>query len=251
VRTNTSPLFDVPHGFTTREGGVSTGPYKSLNLGLNTGDESKKVLENLALAARAAGFAPGALALVKQVHGNRVLRAGPMAQSELVAPPQLEADGIWSEREGVAVAVTVADCAPVLLLDVQTRRVGAVHAGWKGAMSRIPERAIIAWRAHGSRPKDVRAAIGPCIRPCCYEVSDELAQSFIAEFGDGVAVKKGARFHLDLPFAVKSSLVAAGVPEAQIDMNFACTACTPDLYFSHRRDKGETGRQMGFIACGR
>jgi YfiH family protein len=151
----------------------------------------------------------------------------------------------------VAVAVTVADCVPVLLLDVRTRRVGAVHAGWKGALSKISERAIIAWRANGSVPKDVRAAIGPCIRPCCYEVSDELAQTFIAAFGPRAAVKKGARLHLDLPFAVKSALVAAGVPEDQIDSNFACTSCTPELYFSHRRDKGETGRQMGFIACGR
>jgi polyphenol oxidase len=251
VQTNTTPLFDVPHGFTTRDGGVSTGPFASLNLGLNTQDEAKKVLENLSIAARAAGLSPGALALVRQVHGNRVVRAGPAAQSALVTPPLTEADGVWTEREGQAVAVTVADCAPVLLLDVKSRRVAAVHAGWKGAFARIPERAIIAFRAHGTQARDVRAAIGPCIRSCCYEVSDELAQTFISAFGANAAVKKGARFHLDLPFAVQASLIAAGVPAEQIDSNFACTSCTPDRYFSHRRDKGETGRQMGFIACGR
>src|SRR5437868_6070917 len=129
VRTNTTPLFDVPHGFTTREGGVSTGPFASLNLGLNTGDARGNVLENLVIAARAASLAPGALALVKQVHGDKVVRAGPAAQADGVLVPELEADAIWTEKEGQAVAVTVADCVPLLLLDVKSRRVGAVHAG--------------------------------------------------------------------------------------------------------------------------
>ena len=244
---HTSEHLGVPHGFTVRGGGVSTGPFDSLNLGLNTDDSPERVLQNLSLAARANGFAPGALALVRQVHGDRVLRAPAPTAGDAVLPPEAEADAVWTDVPGQAVAVTVADCVPLLLFDPKGRRVAAVHAGWKGAMARIPEKAIAAWVKEGTRPEDVRAAIGPCIRSCCYEVSDELAQRFTAEFGEAAAVQKGARRHLDLAFAVRRSLVAAGVPDAQVDSDFACTACNPALYFSHRRDRGNTGRQMGWI----
>lgn len=246
VGTNTSRLLDVPHGFTGREGGVSLGPYASLNLGLNTGDRREAVLENLALAARAAGLSPGQLALVRQVHGDRVVEAA--APQAAFSAPSVDADAVWTSAPGQAVGVTVADCVPLLLLDVRTRRVAAVHAGWKGAWARIAQRAVEALAAAGTRPRDLRAAIGPCIRPCCYEVSDELAERFAAGFGAGAAVQQGARRHLDLPFAVRASLLAAGVPAAQIDADFPCTACSPGL-FSHRRDQGLTGRQLGFITC--
>lgn len=244
--TNTSRLLDVPHGFTARAGGVSEGPYASLNLGLNTADRREAVLENLERAARAAGLGAGDLALVRQVHGDRVVEAAPRGQA--LAPPSVDADAVWTAARGQAVGVTVADCVPLLLLDVRSRRVAAVHAGWKGAWARIPERAVEALAAQGTRPSDVRAAIGPCIRACCYEVSHELAERFAQGFGSGAAVEKGARRHLDLPFAVRASLLAAGVPAEQIDADFACTACSAE-YFSHRRDRGITGRQLGYITC--
>jgi polyphenol oxidase len=245
---NTSRLFDVPHGFTNRAGGVSQGPYASLNLGLNTEDARAVVLENLGRAAAAAGFGGEQLTLVNQVHGDRVVQA-PAPQSAFVLPAT-DADAVWTQQRGQAVGVTVADCVPLLLLDVRTRRVAAVHAGWKGAVARIAQKTVAAWVAAGSQPADVRAAIGPCIRPCCYEVSDDLYQRFAGEFGAQAGLKKGARWHLDLPFAVRSALIAAGVPEGQIDADFACTACTPEHFFSHRRDRGVTGRQMGYIVCG-
>jgi polyphenol oxidase len=242
---NTSRLLDVPHGFTTRAGGVSQGPYASLNLGLNTEDSRAAVVDNLGLAARAAGFGLERLALVKQVHGDRVVQAP--APANAFEAPATEADSVWTQQRGQAVGVTVADCAPLLLLDVRTGRVAAVHAGWKGAIARIAEKTVRAW---GSRPADLRAAIGPCIRACCYEVSDELYQRFSGEFGAAAGVRKGARWHLDLPFAVRASLRAAGVAGEHIDSDFACTSCTPEHYFSHRRDRGTTGRQMGYIVCG-
>lgn len=245
---NTSRLLDVPHGFTTRAGGVSQGPYASLNLGLNTLDRREAVLENLGLAAKVAGVAGGQLALVGQVHGDKVVQAP--APGESFVAPSIEADAVWTQRRGQAVGVTVADCVPLLLLDVRTRKVAAVHAGWKGAMARIAQKTVAAWVSEGSNPADLRAAIGPCIRPCCYEVSDDLYRRFAGAFGERAGVRKGERWHLDLPFAVRASLVAAGVPEGQIDSEFSCTSCTPEHFFSHRRDRGVTGRQMGYIVCG-
>lgn len=246
-------MLDVPHGFTTRAGGVSEGAFASLNVGLGTGDAEAAVKENLARVAALAKVAGRALYTARQVHGDRVVEAAapaePGGEGGGVPRPWVEADAVWTFRRGQAVGVRVADCVPLLLLDVRTRRVAAVHAGWRGALARIPQKAVAAWAGLGGRPEDVRAAIGPCIRPCCYEVSDELAAQFAQALGEGAWVQRGARRHLDLPFAVRASLAAAGVPDSQIDLVGGCTACDPGRYFSHRRDMGVTGRHLGFITC--
>ncbi|GMT95957.1 peptidoglycan editing factor PgeF [Corallococcus caeni] len=241
----TSALLPVPHGFATRAGGVSEGPYASLNLGFSVGDERPRVEENHRRLAQAAGARLGALCRVSQVHGDTVLEARGEAD-EVLRPTLGEADALWTEGEGSWVAVGTADCVPVLIVDPRGRRVAAVHSGWKGTDLEISARAVEALVARGSQPEHLLAAVGPCIQACCYEVSAELGDRFRARFGPDV-VRAGDKPHLDLPLAVKASLMKAGLKPGQVDVLQACTACDPDRFFSHRRDAGRTGRHLNYV----
>ncbi len=232
-------LAGFPHGFTTRDGGVSTAPWDRLNLGGFVGDDPACVAENWRRLGRATGLA---FARVKQVHGARVVRAdGPTA-------PEDEADAVLSAAEGVAACVSVADCVPVLLADPGTGAVAAVHAGWRGTLARAAAEAIAALRREVGAPADrLLAAVGPSIGPCCYEVSKDLGVRFRQEIGAEV-VLGGERPRLDLWRANVRVLAQAGVRPERIEVLGRCTSCERDLFFSHRRDAGRTGRQMAFIA---
>lgn len=242
----TSKLLQVPHGFPTREGGVSRGVWSTLNAGGSVGDSPDAVETNLGLLAAEAKVERGRLFGVKQVHGDRVVEApGPGALGDLA---QVEADAIWSGRAGDAVGVKTADCVPLLLVDPRGKRVAAVHAGWRGTLGEIAARALEALVKAGSKPADLRAAIGPSIRACCYQVGDDLAAQFTRHFGAAVAQVRDGRAHLDLQWAVRSTLAHHGVPVGQIDDLGLCTACD-SRFFSHRRDHGITGRHLSFVAC--
>ena len=264
---------DVVHGFTGREGGVSRGAFASLNLGLGVGDQPEAVSENFArlgAAARVERFATAS-----QVHGDRVLGASlgePLR--ELLpesAPEQVEqveqatrtlqapqasraanrADALVALQPGVAVAIRVADCVPILLYAEDRGTAAAVHSGWRGARLGIAGRCVRALeQATSARPERILAAIGPCIGRCCYQVSPDLAQLFRGLFGEDVADDPAGprKPHLDLRACVERSLRAALVPAARIEQVGGCTSCDA-AYFSHRRDRGTTGRQVGFIAA--
>ncbi len=237
----TSSVFAVPHGFTLRTGGVSQGPMASLNLGESVGDRPGHVQENLRLLAQSARQHPEQLATVRQVHGDRVVRAAPGAAEE--------ADALWTEEgNGVWVGVKSADCVPVLLASADGRRVAAVHSGWRGTALRVAARAVEALVAQGAATSTLRAAVGPCIQACCYEVGPDLAERFRADFGDAVVRPGGTRPHLDLSGAVRATLLAAGLLPQHVDVQAACTACDAARFFSHRRDAGVTGRHLAFIA---
>ncbi|NBD10943.1 peptidoglycan editing factor PgeF [Corallococcus silvisoli] len=241
----TSSLLPVPHGFATRAGGVSEGAYASLNLGFSVGDERSRVEENHRRLAQAVGAKVGALCRVSQVHGDTVLPAHG-ADDDSLRPTLGEADALWTEGEGSWVAVGTADCVPVLLVDPRGRRVAAVHSGWRGTDLEISARAVEALGARGSQPEHLLAAVGPCIQACCYEVSAELGDRFRARFGPDV-VRAGEKPHLDLPHAVKASLLKAGLKPEHVDVLQACTACDRERFFSHRRDAGRTGRHLNFV----
>jgi YfiH family protein len=240
MRILESPLLArFRHGFTTRDGGVSEPPYDRLNLGGLVGDDPERVAENWSRLERATGLA---FARVRQVHGARVVRA------EAGGPPVEEADAVLSTAPGVAACVSIADCVPVLLADPETGAVAAVHAGWRGTLARAAAEGVAALgREAGAAPARLLAAIGPSIGPCCYEVSEDLAARFEAELGDE-ALAPGPRPRLDLWGANARVLALAGVGRERIDVLGRCTACERDLFFSHRRDAGRTGRQMAFIA---
>jgi YfiH family protein len=257
----------VAHGFSLRTGGVSQGALASLNLGRAVGDVPAAVEENLSRLAAAAGLSgPGAFRAAAQVHGDRVLQVWGTALVELLAGTEsaqvsgesaaalLQApagDAVVSLAPGQAAAVRVADCVPILLYEPRVRAAAAVHAGWRGARLWIPARGVQALQtAAGASPAQVLAAVGPCIGRCCYEVSPELAGIFRGLFGEHVAddPARSERPHLDLRAAVEVSLRRAGLGAARIEHVGGCTSCDPQRYFSHRRDRGRTGRHLAFLA---
>ena len=217
--------------FTTRVGGVSEGPFASLNLGRKSGDDVERADENRRIACAAIGADVTRLALNYQVHSDRVLKAAPGARGE-------HADGLWTDEPDLPILAMSADCLPIAIVRAETDEpaVAVLHAGWRGLLAGIV--------ASGARALDhgaLTAAVGPAIGPCCYEVGEEVAAAFRERFGDDV-VRDG---RLDLWTSAERALRAAGVEHVhRVDR---CTACEPDTFFSHRRDAGRTGRQ-GVIA---
>lgn len=247
-------LFDraevSAHGFTTRHEGVSRPPFNSLNLGTNTPDAPHSVEGNRSILARAFGASVEKLVTVKQVHGVDLL-AIDSPNPDYSHFFKLECDGIVTNQPGVMIGITVADCVPVLFLDPKNKVVAALHAGWKGTAGRICRKGIDAMREmFGCKPSDILAAIGPAIGPCCYEVDAPVMEEFKRNgLGfDAFAVERGeGKWGLDLSLANKVQLLEAGLSEKNIETADTCVSCEKNLYFSYRRDKGETGRQMGFI----
>ncbi|HEU5404980.1 MAG TPA: peptidoglycan editing factor PgeF [Gaiellaceae bacterium] len=216
--------------FTTRLGGVSEGPFESLNLGRKSGDDIERVDENRRIACEAAGADVERLALNYQVHSNRVLRAAAGARGE-------HADGLWTDEPGLPILAMSADCLPIALVRTNgAPAVAVLHAGWRGLLEGIVPSGVAALGA-----ENLAAAVGPAIGPCCFEVGEEVAAPYRERFGD--AVVRGG--HLDLWASAERALRAAGV--GRIDRFDRCTACEPEAFFSHRRDAGRTGRQ-GVIA---
>ena len=231
-------LADLSHGFTTRHGGASAPPFEALNLGDLVGDDPAAVAENWRRLEAATGLG---FARVRQVHGARLVAAtGP-------TPPCLEADAVLSTDPEVAASVAVADCVPILLATDDGRAVAAVHAGWRGTLARIAEVGALGLaEASGLLPARLRAVIGPSIGPCCYEVSEELAGAF--ERALGPVVGRDGPPRLDLWRANELVLRQAGV--GAVEVMGRCTACEVGIFFSHRRDRGRTGRMVGFAAPG-
>lgn len=233
-------LAAFPHGFTTRRGGASSPPFASLNLGGAVGDEAAAVEANWRTLGQATGLQ---FARVRQVHGDRVLVA------RAPSPPVEEADAVLSTRPGLAAAVAVADCVPLLIGDPRSGAVAAVHAGWRGTLARVAARAVDALgREVGANPGDLLVAIGPAIGPCCYDVSPDLAQVFRSDLGARVAEPRAGASRVDLWLANELVLRQAGVGRERIEVLGRCTSCEPEAFFSHRRERGKTGRQVGFIA---
>lgn len=243
-----SPPVGVTHGFCTRQSGVSPAPYESLNAGFLVGDGRLNVLENLALVSRAFGVPPGGLVLMGQVHGERicVLDGGP-----LPAEPVPECDGLITNRPGVALGIRTADCVPIFFLDPLRRVIGAAHAGWRGTAMGIATAMVDRFGEHfGSRPGDLRAAIGPAIGPCCYQVDVPVVAALSAGWDTSTFLtpcRDKGRWMLDLAAANRLQLLERGLPPGNIFTAGFCTACRRDLFFSHRGESGRTGRLVNLL----
>lgn len=159
------------------------------------------------------------------------------------------ADALWTERHRLAVAVKTADCVPILLADPAVKRVAAIHSGWRGTALKVAGRAVEALAQRGSRPQQMLAVIGPSIRACCYQVSPALAERFSHLFGETVIQGDATEPRLDLILAIHRTLWEAGVPMDHIDVLSHCTSCDKNNFFSHRRDRGITGRHVSYIVC--
>jgi YfiH family protein len=219
--------------FSTRQGGVSEGPYESLNLGILTDDDQERVARNRGLAAAALGLDPERIAMGWQVHGTdlREWEAPPDGGGYASPGAQLDrVDAHVTSVPALGLLVLVADCLPVALIGAG--RAAMLHCGWRPLAAGIVEKAL----ARFDEPP--AAAIGPGIGRCCYEVGEEV----LARFADLEGVADGRM--LDLRMVARRKLEAAGV--SMIEDVDLCTSCRPDLFFSHRRDKGVTGRQGGF-----
>jgi YfiH family protein len=232
-------VIDLPGArafFSTRRGGVSEGPYESLNLGILTDDDPERVTENRSRLAGQARLEPSAIAMGWQVHGTELREWEGPPETEVAgyAAPGAElprVDGHLTGAEGVGLLVLVADCLPVALSG--GGRVAMLHCGWRGLADGIVERAL------ASFDETPAAAVGPGIGPCCYEVGGEVLERFKGL--DGVSSGR----MLDLRAVVEHNLRGGGVQ--QIEHVDECTSCRADLYFSHRRDGGVTGRQGGLV----
>ena len=237
-------------GFTTRHEGVSRPPYNSLNLGSNTLDSTHNVEGNRSLLARSVGATLDRFLTVTQVHGTDLLVID-APNAELGHFLKLECDGIITNQPGIMIAVCIADCVPILLHDPVKGVVAALHAGWQGTVGNIAGKGVEAMVSmFASNPKDILAAIGPSISGCCYEVDAPIRDAFkkAGAAWDLFTTEQGeGKWLLDLPAANRRNLLDAGLAPGQIESDGSCVCCTQELFFSYRRDAGDTGRQAGFI----
>jgi len=271
-------LASVPwlvHGFSTRQGGLSTCyGGKALNLSLTSHDAKVKVERNRKtfLTALGATGTNGDLWPVQQV---RQIHSATVHRINAATPEPLAGDGLITNAPALLLAIKTADCVPVLVADVKQRVVGAFHAGWRGTVARIAEKGVGEMRRQfGSLPRDLRAAIGPSIRRCCYQVGSEVRAEFESQFSyagelleevfDSNAIHVrypllflsqrapghgdlGPEIHLDLVEANRRQLKDAGLRQEHISVVEGCTVCDTTRFFSHRAEFGKTGRMMAVI----
>jgi YfiH family protein len=285
------------HGFSTRVGGSSRAYGKGdLNLGL-TKDDSKAAVERNraaflreigAITRKRVGKDPCGdsrprlsgrakldsnclwpLVTIRQIHSD-IIRC-----IDAVPEGQLSGDGLITATPGLLLAIQTADCLPVILVDTKRHVVGVFHAGWRGTVSRIVEKGVGEMhRCYGTNPRDLKAAIGPGIQGCCYEVGEEVRIKFESQFEYGASLFREVKesdpvrekypllfltarapghselpkkIYLDLVEANRQQLLAAGVPKKSIETSPLCTNCHPELLFSYRAEKGKTGRMMGAV----
>lgn len=231
------------HGFLGRRGGVSIGPYESLNLAYWVGDDSVHVDENWRRLRGVIGVETP-VARPHQVHGKEVH----IVTAENVSEKP-SADGMVTATPGIILAVASADCVPILMTDAREKVVGAIHAGWRGVIAGIAREAVIAMASLGAKPRDLRAALGPSIGMCCFEVDAELADRFAREIPDADRHSRAGRSgkaYLDLRAIITDQLMAAGLPRESIANIGPCTRCANDQFFS-RRASSISGLQLSFI----
>lgn len=251
-RTLHFPALKVPgtgHGFTSRQGpGDSRDAFAFLNMGLRTGEDPRLVKKNHRLFLEGVGLGGSPLVTGEQVHGSLVAQVGPSRDFRVVPG----ADGLVTDGEGVVLSLFSADCALVFLVDRRGRAVGIAHAGWRGAVAGIAGEAVRKLKeGFGSQPRDLLAGISPCIGACCFEVRDDvvgaLREAGLPEKELLTPAPGGDSWYLDLKALNIWQLRRAGVPAGSIFSTSLCTSCRRDLFYSYRRDKGITGRMMGYI----
>ncbi len=223
----------------TRHGGVSPAPYASLNLGKHTDDAPENIAENRRRFCAALGFQPAQMAWSKQVHGDQVrLVTGPGGAEGF--------DALVTDRPGLLLAVSMADCTPILIYDPRNRVAAAVHSGWPGTAARLVEKTLARMAAaFGTRGADCFAYIGTCIDECSFEVGGEVAEKFDAGFKRFDAER--GKFLVDLKKANAAQLLAFGIPEDHLEISPLSTVLNNADYFSHRKEKGTTGRMLAVI----
>ncbi|MFB9325411.1 peptidoglycan editing factor PgeF [Paenibacillus aurantiacus] len=256
-------------GFSSRLGGVSASPWSGLNLGLHVGDRPEDVVRNRELLAEALGWPFEAWTCAEQVHGSRVRRVtaedrgrGRDSRESAIA----DTDALMTNEKDVLLASFYADCVPLYFWDPRQEAVALAHAGWKGTVAAIAARTVEAMNeAYGSQPADIRAAIGPSIGGCCYEVDENVLRHVrllldgteslgMAQAGGESPIiipTSPGRARIDLKEINRQIMIKAGILPTHIEITQWCTGCRTDLFFSHRTERGQTGRMASWIGLGR
>lgn len=237
------------HGFSVRAGGVGPQPGAApFNLGRTSPDEFGRVEDNRRRFLCALGLPSARLATLRQVHSDRLHIIEDYAAGWNPGP---EGDALATRRAGIALAVQVADCYPLLVVDPATRAIAALHGGWRGVLAGIVGKTIRALRLWGCNPGDLLVAVGPGIGPCCMEVGPEVARAFEEAWGTHAPVlphpDRREKYLLDLPAALDAQLRRSGVAPDRIHVLRACTRCRNDMFFSYRAEGARAGRMMAAI----
>lgn len=234
------------HGFMGRQGGQSTGPYAGLNVSYRVGDDAKIVSQNVCDMKQAVGIHDGRIITMRQVHGDQIIGVKDKNTKEAG-----EADGMLTREMDAFLGVLTADCVPILFVAPDKKIVAAVHAGWRGTLAGIAAKMVRLLNSQQGISSDaVEAALGPAIGPCCYGVKEDVSRPLIERWGQlaepCIEIRHG-KTYFNLRRLNRAILEQAGLPSKQIYDVGPCTSCAPDEFFSYRREKKETGRQISFI----
>lgn len=243
----------VKHGFSTRIGGTSEGIFSGLNLGLKTKDDREHVLSNIEKFCKTIDVDYKSLVLGDQVHSDGIRKADKKDKGKGIVNEKdyRGIDGLITKDKGVPLMTFHADCVPLLFLDPINKGVAASHAGWQGTMLKIGQKTVKKMMEEfGSKPEDILVGIGPSIGKCCYEISEDVVERFNINFTETsniVFPMGGGKYMLDLWEANRIALKEIGVIDRNIISSRLCTACDTHLFYSHRREKGLTGRMASVI----
>ncbi len=260
----------VPHGFSTRFGGVSKPSHlATMNFGFGRGEEDGAVLENYRRFTEAADLSGRRLLSAEQIHSDQIFfcdgdtvtgfaagAEGELAEccsQPLTEPLKLQGDAFVTSSAGVSLCVKIADCVPILLHEPKAKLVAAVHAGWRGTAADIVGKTVAVMKRYGAECSEIRAAIGPCIHHGCYEVGGDMVQCCREQLGETLCsrffypITEGGKLHCDLPGLNKALLHRAGVLDVHIEESGLCTSCHNTEFFSHRASSGKRGTMVAMI----
>lgn len=230
---------DIVAGQSTRLGGISPPPYSSMNLGMSVNDQKENVLKNRELFFGELGIQPEQVVISKQVHGNSIFVATKPIITEGF-------DALITNQPNVFLAVSIADCTPILIYDTQNEAVAAIHAGWKGTVAQVVKCTLEKMQVeYGTKGPDCQAYIGACIGYTNFEVGEDVSQHFEPRFKRYDLQKQ--KWFVDLKAVNRQQLIDFGVLQQNIELSVYCTVKDEALFFSHRRDKGLSGRMMAVI----
>src|SRR5262245_4388326 len=235
------------HGFMGRRGGKSVGKYAGLNTSYRVGDDPKIVSQNVCDMKLAVGIHDDRIVTMRQVHGDSII-----AVTDRQLKEAGEADGMVAAETGIYLGVLTADCVPLLFVAHKQKLAAAVHAGWRGTLAGIAQKAVQLFNnRYNVAANDLEVALGPSIGPCCYEVNDDVAGPLMKKWGKlitpSISVRDGKSF-VNLSRLNRDILRDAGVPGNQLYQIGPCTCCAADDFFSYRRRaRGETGRQISVV----
>lgn len=249
----------VRHGFSTRMGGVSEGPYATMNFSFTRGDDPEAVRENYRRMAEALRVDMEKMVLTWQTHTTnvRVVSEEDLGKGIIKERDYRDVDGLVTDMPDVTLVTFFADCVPLYFLDKKNRAIGLSHSGWRGTVKRMGEKTLETMaEAFGTRAEDVTACIGPSICMDCYEVGGEVIEAFAAEFPEAVHdrlfyKKENGKYMLNLWEANRIVLTDAGIREENLSVTDICTHCNPELLFSHRRSPEKRGNLCAFLCLNR